>query len=115
MLLIRAMITAAKADGIIDEEERRRILERLADADVEERDFLEAEMQKPLDLASWLAELNNLQPALAAQLYTASLLAIELDTSAEVKYLKALARQLNLSEAMVNRIHDDLDAVRIYA
>ncbi|NJN47844.1 MAG: tellurite resistance TerB family protein [Candidatus Competibacteraceae bacterium] len=43
--MIRAMIGAAKADGIIDDVERQRIRDRLQDADPEERAFVEAEMQ----------------------------------------------------------------------
>ncbi|NJN47843.1 MAG: tellurite resistance TerB family protein [Candidatus Competibacteraceae bacterium] len=43
------------------------------------------------------------------------MLAIELDTSAEVKYFKTLTRRLNLDEAAVNRIHDQLGVIRIFA
>jgi len=113
-LLIRAMIGAAKADGIIDDAERQRILDRLQDASPEERAFVEAEMQKPLNLDEWLTNIPA-DPNLAAQIYTASLLAIELDTSAEVKYFKALARRLNLDAPAVNRIHDQLGVIRIFA
>lgn len=115
VLLIRAMITAAKADGQIDADERERILGRLVDVGPEERGFLEAEMRESLDLDRWLRELGNPSPALATQIYTASLLAIELDSSAEVKYLKTLTRRLALTEALINRVHDDLGVVRIYA
>ncbi|MEZ5581810.1 MAG: DUF533 domain-containing protein [Candidatus Competibacteraceae bacterium] len=104
-LLIRAMIGAAKADGVIDATERQRILERLQDASPEDRAFVEAEMQKPLNPDEWLVDIPA-DPNLAAQIYTASLLAIELDTSTEVKYFKMLARRLSLDEPAVNRIHD---------
>jgi len=113
-LLIRAMISAAKADGIIDDAERRRILDRLVDTSPEERAFVEAELQKPLDPDEWLTDVPS-DPTLTGQIYTASLLAIELDTSAEVKYLKALAYRLNLAENAVNRIHDQLGVIRIFA
>jgi uncharacterized membrane protein YebE (DUF533 family) len=108
------MIGAAKADGIIDDAERQRILDRLQDASPEERAFVEAEMQKPLNPDDWLTDMP-VDPNLAAQIYTASMLAIELDTSAEVKYFKALARRLNLEESAVNRIHDQLGVIRIFA
>lgn len=113
MILIRAMIAAAKADGIIDPQERKRILERLADASDEERAFVESEMEKPLDMDGLLADVHGSE--MTRELYTVSLLAIELDTTAEVKYLKSLAQRLGLDEAQVNRIHDQLGVIRIYA
>lgn len=113
LTLVRAMIAAAKADGEIDPEERRRILERLSGISAEERAFVETEMDKPLNLDELLAEVKG--EAMAAEVYTASLLAIDLDTTAEVKYLKNLARRLGLSEATVNQIHDRVGAVRIFA
>ena len=97
---------------MIDEDERRRIFERLADVGEEERAFVREEMAKPLDLESLLADV---EPGLAVEMYTVSLLAIEVDTSAEVKYLKTLSRRLGLEEATVNRIHNDLGVVQIFA
>lgn len=113
LTLVRAMIAAAKADGEIDPEERRRILERLSGISAEERGFVEAEMDKPLNLQELLAEIKG--ETMAAEVYTVSLLAIDLDTTAEVKYLKTLARNLGLSEATVNQIHDRVGAIRIFA
>lgn len=113
LTLIRAMIAAAKADGEIDPEERRRILERLSEVSEEERAFLEVEMEKPLDLDELITEVSGAETA--AEVYTVSLLAIDLDTSAEVKHLKKLARGLGLSEATVNQIHDRAGVVRIFA
>jgi uncharacterized membrane protein YebE (DUF533 family) len=113
MILIRAMIAAAKADGIIDPKERKRILEHLADANDEERTFVESEMEKPLNMDEWLADVHGSE--MTRELYTVSLLTIELDTTAEVKYLKSLAQRLGLDEAQVNHIHDQLGVIRIYA
>ena len=113
LTLVRAMIAAAKADGEIDPEERRRILERLSGISEEERGFVEAEMKKPLDLDELLAEVKD--EMMAAEVYTVSLLAIDLDTTTEVKYLKSLARRSGLSETTVNQIHDRVGAVRIFA
>lgn len=104
--LIRAMIAAAKADGAIDPGERHRILERLGDASPEERAFVEAEMAKPLDLDELLAAIPG--PQAAAEVYTVSLLAIDLDTQAEADYLKELAWRLNLSRDTVAQLHRQL-------
>ena len=60
-------------------------------------------------------ELDNLQgtvrqpvPELAAQLYAASLLAIEVDTPEEKKYLEELAAALGLEPEVTAHIHQQL-------
>jgi len=53
-------------------------------------------MTKPLDTQALLAAAKG-QPAFAAQIYAASLLAIEVDTPAEKKYLDQLAADWGLN------------------
>ena len=45
---------------------------------------------------------------LAVQLYAASLLAIEVDTEAELQYLRRLAHGLGLEASVVPRVHQCL-------
>jgi uncharacterized membrane protein YebE (DUF533 family) len=108
-LILRAMISAAKADGLIDGGEMQRIGGRLeqAGADQEARDFVLAELQKPPDLEGLTRAVHS--PEVAAQLYAASLLAIEVDTAAERDYLRRLAGRLGLDGATVQRIHQMMD------
>jgi uncharacterized membrane protein YebE (DUF533 family) len=108
-LILRAMISAAKADGLIDGGEMQRIGSRLeqAGADQEARDFVLAELQKPPDLEGLTR--GGHSPEVAAQLYAASLLAIEVDTAAERDYLRRLAGRLGLDAATVQRIHQMMD------
>ena len=108
-LILRAMISAAKADGQIDGSEMQRIGGRLeqAGADQEARDFVIAELQTPLELESLTREVHA--PAVAAEVYAASLLAIEVDTAAERDYLRRLANRLGLDDATVQRIHQMMD------
>ncbi len=108
-LLIRAMVSAAQADGAIDPAERERILGRLAEsgAGTEERAFLEQEMSQPTDIARLVAGVED--PVLAAEVYTASLLAIDPDTPAEQAYLATLAARLNLEPGMVRELESRLD------
>lgn len=96
-LLVRAMIAAANADHELDEEERRRILEALEEADASEEDkaFLRGELENPIGLAALAAEATT--PELASQVYLASCLAIEVDTRAERAYLDRLAERLGLA------------------
>jgi uncharacterized membrane protein YebE (DUF533 family) len=113
ILVIRAMINAAKADGEIDQNERSRILSKLDEvgATDEERRFVEAEMKKPRDIAALASEVHG-KPDVAAQVYAASLLAFDVDTQAEEDYLLQLAAQLNLDATTCRQIHDALGVKR---
>lgn len=104
-LLIRAMITAANADGEIDAEERRRILGKLeeAGADREDRDLIEREIRSPAPLDTLLKEVDS--PELAEQFYVASRLAIRPDSDADRSYLQYLAARLQLDPNRVAELN----------
>lgn len=104
-IVLKAMINAAKADGQIDQSEIQRILGKLeaAGSDSEARDFVISEMSKPMDLDGIVAA-ASMSPQLSAQVYAASLLAIEVDTPAERKYLHRLAEGLGLSPEVIVRL-----------
>jgi uncharacterized membrane protein YebE (DUF533 family) len=104
MVVLKAMINAAKADGQIDDTERQRILGKLeeAGADAEAREFVQAELRRPFDVDG-PPEIQN--PQTAVEVYAASLLAIEVDTPAEREYLRRLAQGLGLEERTVQRLH----------
>ena len=106
---VKAMINAAKADGEIDGSEVSRILGALKESGggEEEQAFVISEMQKPLDLDALVREVPS--PEVAAQVYAASLLAINVDTEAERDYLKTLASRLNLDPAAVAKIHEAMN------
>lgn len=107
-LIISAMVSAAKADGAIDGAEMGRLMGKVkeAGADAEDQAFLLGELQKPLDLEGLIRGVTT--PEAAAQVYAASLLAIEVDTPAEVDYLRRLADGLGLSPDVVQEIHNTL-------
>jgi len=109
LLLIRAMIAAANADGNIDPEERKKILQHLREAGItpEEERFIVQELNSPPSIDSLLPSITT--PELAAEVYTVSLLAIDADSRAEKAYLGYLKARLNLDEAKVKEIHDQLD------
>jgi uncharacterized membrane protein YebE (DUF533 family) len=111
LLVIQAMVTAAKADGQIDAAEMSRIMGRLkeAGADEEAQAFMISEMQKPFDPDALISEVKALgRPEVAVEVYSASLLAIEVDTSAEREYLARLASGLGLSAEAVGKVHEAL-------
>ncbi|TVQ56264.1 MAG: tellurite resistance TerB family protein [Rhodobacteraceae bacterium] len=103
-LVLRAMIAAAKADGHVDAREMDRIVGRLSEAGEAERRFVMAEMAAPIDVAALAAEATS--PQLAAEVYAASLLAVDIDTDAERDHLRALAAALRLPRAAQVRLHE---------
>ena len=107
-LVLRSMIQASKADGQMDSTEIERITGKLDDAgeDPEARSFVLTQMRAPLDIESLAREVRT--PKEAAEIYAASLMAIEVDTPAEKDYLDRLAGALGLSQVTVGHIHNSL-------
>lgn len=101
LLLVRAMVAAANADGHIDREERGRILSMLdrAGASGEERQILERELENPPSLEDIAGHARTGGPELAEEIWLASHLAIRPDSPAEHDYLDRLAGHLNLDSA----------------
>jgi uncharacterized membrane protein YebE (DUF533 family) len=104
LLMVRAMIAAAAADGEIDDTERARILGNLKQAglDDEASGFLDAEFANPLDAAG-LVQMSS-SPEMAAQIYTAARLAVDPDTDDEQTFLADLASGLSLDTELVAHI-----------
>lgn len=101
-LIFQAMINAAKADGQIDKSEVSRIVGKLDEMgiDTEAKKFVMAEMQKPMDTDALVKAAAGSQ-GLGAQLYAASLLAIEVDTPAERAYMNNLGERLGLKPSVI--------------
>jgi len=107
-LLISAMVTAAKADGIVDEEEQQAML-RHAEAlklTPEEQGLLFAEMGKPFDMEPVVKGADT--PEIATEVYAASLVAVGTPSAAESAYLKMLAVRLKLPQDVVTSLHTTL-------
>ena len=107
MHLLRAMICAANADGLIDVDERERILgsAREAGLDAEDLEALEGELAAPLTVAQLVA---RTRPAQREQVYVASVIAIGRDTDLEVRYLDDLGARLDLDAAAREALHAEL-------
>lgn len=108
-ILVKAMINAAKADGEIDKTELKRIIGKFEEDGISQQDkdlFME-ESAKPPNLKRVIASASG-QAELAAQIYAASLLAIEVDTPQEEQYMEQLAAGLNLPTETVAYIEKSL-------
>lgn len=103
--LVQAMIAAAKADGKIDADEQARIFQRLESLDLsaEDKAFVFDALSRPVDMNALVDKATS--PELAAEIYAASLVAIEADTPAEKAYLQLLATRLGLEPALVRELH----------
>ncbi len=112
LALVRAMIAAAKADGHIDDDEKKKIGDRLALAGLgpEAENFVREEIEKPFDLDELTAMART--EAQRVELYTASRLAIDPDTRAERGYLDLLAGRLQLADALVDHIEATVSAAK---
>ena len=113
-LIVKAMINAAKADGRIDDAEQNRIVGKLEEGGIsqQERQFVEEEIRKPMDIDSLARAVPNQQ--VATQVYAASLLAIEVDTERERRYLQDLAAALGLDSQTVAYLHSALDVTTLH-
>lgn len=109
--LLKAMIAAAKSDGHLDERERSLIdaeLDRL-NADPKLRRWMEDELRRPLDPAEVARAATT--PALAAEMYLASLLMADDTAFMERAYLDELARQLQLAPGLKSELEAQARAV----
>lgn len=102
IVLIRAMIHAAKADGRIDAQEQQAILERVGNTNPETIQFLRQEFANATNARdfAWSVPLG-----METAVYAASIASITIDQQAEVDYLKELARGLRLAPKLCNQIH----------
>ena len=108
-IIVKSMISAAKADGKIDNAEIQKIIGKLDDDGLtqDEKDFFITEANKPLDLDGVIASAGN-KPEMAAQIYAASLLAIDVNTAAEQRYMQQLASGFRLHPQVVAHIERTL-------
>ncbi|MGO3738197.1 MAG: tellurite resistance TerB family protein [Marinomonas foliarum] len=96
LILIRAMISAAKADGHIDATERTRIEQQIKDLGIgkAEQQFLVEQLRADSDPII-IARLSEGEEQ-ATEIYLVSLLAVDIDTEEERRYLDRLGDALHL-------------------
>jgi uncharacterized membrane protein YebE (DUF533 family) len=104
LLLIRAMVATATADGVVDPAQRQKILGEMKGAglDAHAADFLDHEIQHPATVAE-LAQAAGSSKELAAQIYAAAHLVAA--TPAETAFVEHLAKSLPLEPELVGHIN----------
>jgi len=111
-LIIRAMINAAKSDGSIDKEEQEKVIRKLGDVTQAEVEFVRAEFNAPLDVDAFI---QSIPRGMEQQIYAVSLMAIDLDSNKEARYLGELADGLRIQPKLANQIHEQLGAPTIFS
>ncbi|KAG1665732.1 hypothetical protein GQR58_019228 [Nymphon striatum] len=111
-LIIRAMINASKSDGSIDREEQEKVIGKLGDVTQAEVDFVRNEFNAPLDVDAFI---DSIPRGMEQQIYAVSLMAIDLDTNKEARYLHQLAKGLRIQPELANQIHEQLGAQTIFS
>lgn len=108
-ILVRAMIAAARADGVLDAKESQVIFQRIQSLDIsdEERNILIGEMGKPVNMDEIVNSATCEE--MAAEIYIVSLLAIDVDTIEEQSYLAMLAARLKLPAQLVQELHAQVE------
>ncbi|MBK5374762.1 tellurite resistance TerB family protein [Pseudomonas sp. TH43] len=95
--VLRALIAAAKADGRIDDSEQQMISSEIAKHtdDPQLQQWFDAEVAKPLNAAE-VAQSAHGDPAVAAEMYLASVMLVDDQQDAERNYLDELAAALQI-------------------
>ena len=109
LLLLRIMIAAAHADGVVDATERGRLLDRARAAGLgaEGHQLFGAELAQPSPLSELAA---NVPTELREQAYAAALVATDIDHPEEHRFLADLASALALDSARQAAIRGQFDA-----
>jgi uncharacterized membrane protein YebE (DUF533 family) len=109
-LMLRAMVAATIADGMVDTAERKRLDAAVAGAglDSDGRAWLDRELESPAEIDEIAERVND--PDAAARIYTAARLAIDPDTLHERQFLKMLAEALDVPGEATTRIERDIPA-----
>ena len=112
VLMLRGMIAAAAADGQIDETEKKAILGSVQaqGMDRETVAFLNKEVGNPASAAELAEQVEG--PEQATALYTACLLAIDVNNRAERRFMDDLAEALGIDEQLVKQIEASTEGVK---
>ena len=110
VLLVKAMIAAACADGHLDVEERGRVMSRVQQLTLapEEKALIFDALQAPPTMAAICEQVKS--PELATEVYLSSLVAVDRERPEAQLYLEALAFRLGLPPGLAEQIQQDVDA-----
>ena len=102
--VVRAMICAAKADGVIDEDENQLITQQIDSSELNDTAsaFLMNEVQQPVDAKRIADSVSSMEQAV--EIYLASLLVTGQQTASEKTYLEQLSSALKLDPSLAKQL-----------
>jgi uncharacterized membrane protein YebE (DUF533 family) len=105
--LIQAMVGAAHADGILDSEEEKAILDHLREVELaqEEKMFLLEELHRPRSIAELTQGIEDIR--LGQAMYAVAASAVIIDTESERKWFDELGVALGLSAEICQFIEEN--------
>lgn len=104
------MIAASRADGQLDAQESQSIFRKIQSLGLDSysQNLLVHEMGQPVDMDAIVNSASS--PEIAAEVYAASVLAIDVDTAAEKAFLSMLAARLQLPTELTAEIERQVDS-----
>ena len=107
LLLVRAMISAANADGHIDEQERETISNKLSEMNLSDDTIamLQSELAGPLSPEDLASQVDSM--AAATEVYMLSSLVVDEANSQERDFLSRLASALKLPIALISKLETE--------
>ncbi len=104
LILLKAMIAAAKSDGHINKKEVEIIHKQIDKLGLSKEiaSLLEEEISKPLDIKEVAALAEN--KAIAAEIYLVSAIVTDKENSMEREYLSSLAQSMQLPDSLVAQL-----------
>ncbi len=105
---IQTMVATAHADGRLDADEERRILEKLQEEGLstDEKRFLLGQLQSPQPIEHLIQCVND--PMVAQTMYSLAVSTIVIDTEKERQWLDHLADGLSISDAMRKFLEEEV-------
>ena len=104
--LVRAMIQAAKADGHVDDKERKLISNKINESGIDQKtaEFLMEELEKPVDIDALLSNVNTDEQK--TEIYVASRMTLDPNKPKNREYLDNLLAKLNLPDSLKRHIEN---------
>ncbi len=107
LMLLRAMVAAAKCDGHINAEEEKKIMELVARLELDDDAMIafRKEIEHPPSAEAIAREVDT--QAVAAEVYMTSLTVVDLSAKNDRHYMDQLANALDLPPELVTRLEDE--------
>jgi uncharacterized membrane protein YebE (DUF533 family) len=107
--LLRAMIAAAKADGMLDDKEKELITQQMAKLNLgDSANLFVEELNKPVDIKAVATGADS--PSAAAEIYLISRAVVDMNNDQERSFMDQLSKELGLAPGLVAQLESQIKA-----